>query len=113
MPATTFASKPLSDRIPRSQGRTPMTIMRIDFTLIEHLRLIGGALLVATGLLIRPVSMQAQAPIAPVAIDSVYYACYVPTTGTIYRIKAPGLPASCIASHVAFSWTGKIGRAHV
>src|SRR5690606_31614934 len=32
-------------------------------------------------------------------------ACYVPATGTVYRIKAPGLPTACLSSsHVAFSW---------
>jgi hypothetical protein len=36
---------------------------------------------------------------APVAaqetVDEVIYACYVPLTGTVYRIKAPGAPESC------------------
>jgi len=33
-------------------------------------------------------------------------ACYVPATGTIYRIGAPGLPSSCLSqAHVAFAWS--------
>lgn len=33
------------------------------------------------------------------------YGCYVPYSGTVYRIKAPKLPDSCRApTHVEFSW---------
>lgn len=41
-----------------------------------------------------------------------YHACYVPLTGTIYRIKAPRTrPACASTSHVAFSWNqeGPVG----
>jgi hypothetical protein len=32
-------------------------------------------------------------------------ACYVPASGTIYRVKAPNTPAACLsAAHVPFSW---------
>src|SRR5690606_29983171 len=32
-------------------------------------------------------------------------ACYVPATGTIYRIGAPGLPSTCFSrEHVEFWW---------
>src|SRR3954452_11988420 len=33
------------------------------------------------------------------------YACYVPSSGTVYRIKAPGLKDDCNSpQHVQFSW---------
>lgn len=31
-------------------------------------------------------------------------ACYVPKTGTVYRIKVEGAPAKCGANHVEFTW---------
>jgi hypothetical protein len=52
-----------------------------------------------------PARLEAQA--------TVYYACYVPASGTVYRIKEPDLPQQCGSSnkkgvtvqHVEFSWT--------
>jgi hypothetical protein len=42
-------------------------------------------------------------------------ACYVPASGTIYRVKAPGVASGCLApAHVEFSWTtgtGGVGTA--
>lgn len=36
----------------------------------------------------------------------VYYACYVPGAGLVYRIKEAGLPSTCRGkNHVEFSWT--------
>lgn len=41
----------------------------------------------------------------------VFYACYVPGVGAVYRIKEPGLPQQCLTvkaplpPHVQFSWT--------
>jgi hypothetical protein len=33
------------------------------------------------------------------------HACYVPKSGTVYRIQAPDAPAACLKpEHVAFSW---------
>jgi hypothetical protein len=46
-------------------------------------------------LAIAPSAAQAQTTIT---------ACYVPKTGSIYRIKAPDSPDNCKASHVEFSW---------
>ncbi|MFL5383998.1 MAG: tail fiber domain-containing protein [Longimicrobiaceae bacterium] len=53
---------------------------------------------------------------APAAAQTstVIYACYVPATGTVYRIKATGLDDSCKSQqHVQFSWneTGPQGPA--
>ena len=36
------------------------------------------------------------------------YGCYVPNSGTVYRIRGPGLPDDCRgASHVEFSWSAQ------
>jgi hypothetical protein len=44
----------------------------------------------------------AAAQFAPA--DSLH-ACYVPTSGTVYRIRATGTPSSCTkTSHVPFAW---------
>ena len=32
-------------------------------------------------------------------------ACYVPKSGTVYRIKVAGAPDKCAQNHVEFSWT--------
>ena len=32
-------------------------------------------------------------------------ACYVPKSGTVYRIKVEGTPTKCSQNHVEFSWT--------
>jgi hypothetical protein len=43
-------------------------------------------------------AVEAQAP-------GVVYSCYVPKTGTVYRIKTPDTPAACVKpDHVEFSW---------
>lgn len=35
-----------------------------------------------------------------------YTACYVPRSGTVYRIKAPNTPSDCTKQdHIEFSWT--------
>jgi hypothetical protein len=41
---------------------------------------------------------------------AVIHACYVPLTGTVYRIKETGLRTACSStSHVEFSWTDGAG----
>ncbi len=40
---------------------------------------------------------------------AVYYACYVPLTGTVYRIKETNLKQACTTGHVEFSWTDGAG----
>src|SRR5580693_7181500 len=50
-------------------------------------------------LLVGATAVAAQAP-------TVYYACYVPLTGTVYRIQTPDTKPACTsAAHVQFSWT--------
>jgi hypothetical protein len=49
------------------------------------------------------------------AVDSsqtgVLYACYVPPTGLVYRIKGPDLPQACLSEdHVEFSWVDASAR---
>lgn len=51
---------------------------------------------------------QAASPSASraIAASTIFHACYVPSSGTVYRIKAPGLREDCTStSHVQFSWT--------
>src|ERR1044071_3262530 len=50
-------------------------------------------------------TLVAQPISASAATDSTIAACFVPASGTIYRIELPGLPTSCLAtSHIKFTW---------
>ncbi len=50
----------------------------------------------------------------------VYYACYVPSSGTVYRIKEANTPQECGSSskkgqqtqHIEFNWTDGAGADH-
>ena len=43
---------------------------------------------------------------APASAQSVLYGCYVPNSGTVYRIKGTGLPDECRSpQHVQFTWS--------
>src|SRR5687767_7592397 len=43
---------------------------------------------------------------------TILYACYVPLTGTVYRIKEANLKPSCTSpSHIEFSWDPRGGPA--
>ena len=53
-----------------------------------------AALLAAIALI--PAAAEAQTTIT---------ACYVPKTGSVYRIEAAGAPEACRNGHVEFSWT--------
>src|SRR3954469_909207 len=55
-----------------------------------------------------------QANLRAQTTPKIFYACYVPASGTVYRIKETGLPSICtMVSHVQFSWTdGLPGFAH-
>jgi hypothetical protein len=37
--------------------------------------------------------------------QSTFTACYVPKSGTVYRIQVAGTPTKCSQNHVEFSWT--------
>lgn len=67
-----------------------LTISRLAIAL-------GPVLLAATVLAPRRVAAQAA---------TVLYGCYVPNSGTVYRIKGPGLPNDCRSdTHVQFTWS--------
>ena len=57
------------------------------------------------------VVMLAAAALAPSRLvgqgaPTVLYGCYVPNSGTAYRIKADGLPSDCRSkNHVQFTWS--------
>ena len=59
-----------------------------------------------------PVRAQTAAPAPP----RVHHACYVASTGTVYRIREPGLATACGSTRkvpdVAFSWTDAAGADH-
>src|SRR5215213_1993809 len=65
------------------------------FTLIRRAAVLGAILAAA------PAALEAQT-----TTPKVYYACYIPTSGTVYRIKETNLKQACASSaHVPFSWT--------
>lgn len=58
-------------------------------------------------------ALRAALPVALTALlpgqgyaQAVYKACFVPLSGTVYRVGVPNAPAQCLQpSHVAFQWT--------
>ena len=80
-------------------------------TNIRRAAMMGGVA-VLSGLLLLPATTHAQAE-----TPTQFFACYVPGTGVVYRIKAPGLKVACTGrKHVEFSWAqlvadedGKVG----
>jgi trimeric autotransporter adhesin len=49
--------------------------------------------------------MSALQGFSTVHAQNVFYACHVPLTGTVYRIKETNLKTTCTTGHVEFSWT--------
>jgi hypothetical protein len=49
------------------------------------------------------------AGVAPAGAQTptIYYGCYVPLTGTVYRIKEANLKPACTSGHVEFSWNSQ------
>jgi hypothetical protein len=75
-------------------------------TLYLPVRAIGAVLL---ALLLVPSAWAQDDQPEQGAVDStqtgVLYACHVPPTGLVYRIKGPDLPPACLSEdHVEFSW---------
>jgi hypothetical protein len=63
-----------------------------------HLGALATAVMLA-GVSFAPTRLAAQTP-------TVLYGCYVPASGTVYRIKADGLPSECRSkNHVQFTWS--------
>ena len=61
---------------------------------------VGASSLVFAVMMLAPVRVSAQ------STPAVLYGCYVPASGTVYRIKADGLPAECRSkNHVQFTWS--------
>jgi hypothetical protein len=74
--------------------------------LINTLRITPGrALALAAALLAIPAGSAAAQTATPQTTSATLYACYVPASGTVYRIKETGLRQSCSSpQHVEFSW---------
>lgn len=73
-----------------------MTPLIRPFKKLLVVSVIGGALLVASAV--------GNAASAQAAADPLY-ACYVPSSGTVYRIRTTNAPPACVdPTHVAFSW---------
>ena len=54
---------------------------------------------------ILPLAAPAVAAAQPATPPATIEACYVPASGTIYRINAPGAPSACHSpAHVRFAW---------
>jgi hypothetical protein len=69
------------------------------------LKLAGLSLTMAAGYAtFAPTAAEAQA----VPEDRIYYACYMASSGSLYRIREPNTPASCTnTSHREFAFNGK------
>jgi hypothetical protein len=51
------------------------------------------------------IALMALGALPASAQGTVLYGCYVPNSGTVYRIKAAGLPDACRSTqHVEFTW---------
>ena len=69
------------------------------------MKLVRVLALAALGLVPSAVAQaQTQATSTASITDGVIYACYVPKTGTVYRINVSGSPIKCATNHVLFSW---------
>ena len=64
-----------------------------------------GTMVVATVVMLVAAAL-APSRLAGQGAPTVLYGCYVPTSGTVYRIKADGLPTDCRSkNHVQFTWS--------
>ncbi|WP_041265732.1 tail fiber domain-containing protein [Gemmatimonas aurantiaca] len=62
--------------------------------------------LAASTLAVAALTLASALTASPLEAQAVFHACYVPASGTVYRVKAPNTPANCLQpTHVAFSWT--------
>ena len=70
------------------------------------IRSMGLASVLAVGGLLAPNVADAQSgAIQSLEASPVIFACYVPKSGTVYRIKTPSTPAACLSgNHIEFSW---------
>ena len=69
--------------------------------MIQH-RAVGALCLIAAATCLTSAA-KAQTP-----VNTVLTACYVPASGTVYRVGAQGLPGDCFSpTHVRFSWNSQ------
>lgn len=72
--------------------------MQSDIRMFRHVQRARIGLIVVLAAWSAPLAAQTPA-------DSVLYACYVPTTGTVYRIRLADTRQSCTSDkHTQFSW---------
>src|ERR1035437_5065079 len=70
---------------------------------VNPVRVAIGALFLLAAQSCLTSAAEAQTP-----TNAVIVACYVPASGTVYRIGVQGLPADCLsADHVKFSWNAQ------
>ena len=70
---------------------------------MSYLTLISRAAVLGAILAAAPSALRAQ---TTTPTPKVFYACFIPTSGTVYRIKETNLKQSCASTaHVQFSWT--------
>jgi hypothetical protein len=69
---------------------------------MSTIRTLAAAALVSSALV--PAALRAQDAAVPAAGPRRLTACSVPGSGTMYRIKEPGMPAACAPGHAEFSW---------
>jgi hypothetical protein len=68
---------------------------------MSRLTLISRAAVLGAILAAAPAAVNAQT-----TTPKTYYACYIPASGTVYRIKETNLKQACASTaHVSFSWT--------
>ena len=73
--------------MPRTQNARPMWLSLATIALAAAVAVIPGDLAAQSG-------------------SPILYGCYVPNSGTVYRIKADGLPTDCRSkNHVQFTWS--------
>jgi hypothetical protein len=60
--------------------------------------LLAAAILAAAG------AAPLRAQTGPSPTPKLIHACYIPSSGTVYRIKEPNTPAACQNRHIEFSW---------
>src|SRR5688500_12736162 len=83
----------------------PPGLSRPMTPIIERLCAGRGRTLALAGALLALSAGSAAAQTATPSSSATLYACYVPNSGTVYRIKADGLRQSCTSpQHVEFSW---------
>ena len=68
-----------------------------------------AGMLYVVALALMPFSGAATLGAQAAASPKVFFACYVVSSGTVYRILEPGLPTKCSGNHVQFSWTDGAG----